>query len=183
MDNKTEFQKTESTLAAYFKARDRREELIKSIARKEQQIERVEKNIKEMRIPLPTITANYRGVAVSGGEQMSNTERMLLAQEDRLLKELAELKVRKSKLEQRLRSLENRWAWMDKVLPELLTAEEYMIAEVKYTRFRMSLQQIADHMRKHSPEKGVKYHKSTIAAKRVKIVEKVAGILRSREGC
>jgi len=112
---------------------------------------------------------------------MSNTERMLLAQEERLLDELADLKVKKSQTEQRLRKLEDRWEAMDALIAEALDAEEYFIAEMKYTNWRISLQQIANSLKHSGPNKGVSYSKSTIAAKRERLVAKMAEALR-KEG-
>jgi len=178
---KTEFQQTESTLVAYFLDLIKRQSLSASIARVDNQIKRVLASITDMQIPLPTITANYQGVNVTGGEIMSNTERMLLAQEERLLDELADLKVKKSQTEQRLRKLEDRWEAMDALIAEALDAEEYFIAEMKYTNWRISLQQIANSLKHSGPNKGVSYSKSTIAAKRERLVAKMAEALR-KEG-
>ncbi len=175
---KTEFQKIEGKLVAFFRARTRRNRIKDLLEAIETRINQVEGDLGNLRItiPIPSLTANYSGVAVTGGEHSSYLERALIKQEEKLSNELVLLKIRRARMGQKLRELVSAWEGMEVILADVLDEEEMLIARIKYSNFRVSYREIAWLVEQ---ETGVRRSPNTIKDKRERIVRKVAEELRA----
>ena len=174
---KSEFQKAEATLTAYFKAKEKRNGLVDATVRTKAQIEQVEFNLKNISIPAPSIIASYSGMIVTGGERMPAIERLLIQQEGRLEDELVELRIKLARLEQKLRNIENKWSGFEFTILGLLDGIETLIAEIKYTKFTRSCREIA---RIYQQRTGQKISHNTVNLKRELIVARVMEALEHR---
>lgn len=172
--DKTEFQKTEGKLYSYYRAMARKNRIIDRLNRTEIKISQVKRDLADIHLDTPAMTANYSGMNVTGGEESSYVERAFAEIEDRLLRELQQLKERKIKLRQKIRDIDSQWEGIQYIIDNYLSDEERFVAEQKYM-FGLSLRQIGHAYQKEYHE--IK-HNTTINEWREKIVKKVAEELK-----
>ena len=138
-------QKVQVKLAAFFKAQMRSKQMEERLDETEKKIKQVETELKELQIslPLPSLTVNYSGIQVTGGDKSSYLEKALVRQEEKLYRELMQLKILRARLGQRIRDIKQKWEGMEMTIPIILDEEEMLIAKIKFSNREISYREIA----------------------------------------